>query len=516
MENETLTVPNRISVRYKMDGDKEDQKKQHKKEILVQIAFGVIANLVSIAPGMNLGFSAVALPTLQNENFTFHVEPEEASWIASIASISTPIGCILTGSMLERFGRKLTLITVNIPSLLGWLLIASANGNATLIMIYAGRFFTGLATGMAAVPATVYSAEMSTDKLRGMFITWTSISMSLGILLIYILGYMLQDNWRMLAGVSALFPATALLLIFVFLPESASWLLSRGKTIRAQRSFMLTRGQSVKENMTAKVSNEFELLAQKFQEKLSASTASKKRNILKLFFRSNTIKPFIIMNMFFFFQQFSGIFVIIFYAVDVVIDSGVTMNPYIITILIGAFRVIITILMSYINKKYGRRPPSIVSGAGMTICMAVLATYLYFKNTGKISEETIHTLGWIPATSLLLYIITSTIGFLTLPWAMIGEVFPPEVRGFAAGLTTCMAYIFNFIVVKVYPDMVDAMTEYGVFFFYGSFSLLGTIFVIAFLPETQGKTLAEIEEYFTGNSKSKSKTKSNAIELGEH
>ncbi|KAK6644732.1 hypothetical protein RUM43_001001 [Polyplax serrata] len=204
MENETLTVPNRISVRYKMDGDKEDQKKQHKKEILVQIAFGVIANLVSIAPGMNLGFSAVALPTLQNENFTFHVEPEEASWIASIASISTPIGCILTGSMLERFGRKLTLITVNIPSLLGWLLIASANGNATLIMIYAGRFFTGLATGMAAVPATVYSAEMSTDKLRGMFITWTSISMSLGILLIYILGYMLQDNWRMLAGVSAL------------------------------------------------------------------------------------------------------------------------------------------------------------------------------------------------------------------------------------------------------------------------------------------------------------------------
>ncbi|KAK6644733.1 hypothetical protein RUM43_001002 [Polyplax serrata] len=279
---------------------------------------------------------------------------------------------------------------------------------------------------------------------------------------------------------------------------------------------MLTRGQSVKENMTAKVSNEFEVLAQKFQEKLSASTASKKRNILKLFFRSNTIKPFIIMNMFFFFQQFSGIFVIIFYAVDVVIDSGVTMNPYIITILIGAFRVIITILMSYINKKYGRRPPSIVSGAGMTICMAVLATYLYFKNTGKISEETIHTLGWIPATSLLLYIVTSTIGFLTLPWAMIGEVFPPEVRGFAAGLTTCMAYIFNFIVVKVYPDMVDAMTEYGVFFFYGSFSLLGTIFVIAFLPETQGKTLAEIEEYFTGNSKSKSKTKSNAIELGEH
>lgn len=119
---------------------------------------------------MSLGFSAVALPQMQNQNATFHVSESEASWIgrdpykivrllvfiaihslnclfvsASLASISTPIGCLLTGVLLDRFGRRSTLLLLNLPCVLGWLLIAFASGSSTLGMIYAGRIFTGIA-----------------------------------------------------------------------------------------------------------------------------------------------------------------------------------------------------------------------------------------------------------------------------------------------------------------------------------------------------------------------------------
>lgn len=69
---------------------------------------------------------------------------------------------------------------------------------------------------MSAVPATVYSTEMATDSLRGMFITWNSISMSLGILFVYIFGYIFQDNWRAVAGTSAMY-----VVIFSISPPSS-------------------------------------------------------------------------------------------------------------------------------------------------------------------------------------------------------------------------------------------------------------------------------------------------------
>lgn len=60
-----------------------------------------------------------------------------------------------------------------------------------------------MATGMAGVSSTVYTAEMSCTTLRGVFITWSSISMSVGILLVYSFGYFFQDDWRTVAGLAA-------------------------------------------------------------------------------------------------------------------------------------------------------------------------------------------------------------------------------------------------------------------------------------------------------------------------
>jgi SP family facilitated glucose transporter-like MFS transporter 8 len=89
---------------------------------------------------------------------------------------------------------------------------------------------------------------------------------------------------------------------------------------------------------------------------------------------------------------------------------------------------------------------------------------------------------------------------------MLGEMYPPEVKGLAGGLTTCLAYLFSFAALKMYPfllvlfggDAVNPKTSSseGVFYFYGAMSFVATLFVLLFLTETHRKSLRQIEREF--------------------
>ncbi|KAJ9599754.1 hypothetical protein L9F63_026396, partial [Diploptera punctata] len=134
-----------------------------------QLCFAAAANLGAISSGITLGFSAVALPVLEN------VTESQASWIASITSIGMPFGCLLIGPMVDGLGRKRTLMFVNIPTLIGWIFIATAYEPWYLNQLYAGRFLTGFSCVLACQPAVVYVSEVTDKKLRGVLATWTVI-----------------------------------------------------------------------------------------------------------------------------------------------------------------------------------------------------------------------------------------------------------------------------------------------------------------------------------------------------
>lgn len=337
------------------------------------------------------------------------------------------------------------------------------------------------------MPASVYLAEISSAKLRGVFTTWNAIFFSLGILLVYGFGMVLKEDWATVAVVTATLPVMGLFAVWFFVPESPSWLISKNRLEMAREN--LCRIYGVKGH-TDEILEEIEVLVS-HKDKTKTVTFNNRKccaQVLELS-KASCLKPFVIVLTYFFFQQFSGSFVVVFYAIDIVKEAGVTMDPYFAIVMVALTRFLSSILVSFLSKMYGRRPLSIVSGAGMTLCMITLALCLFFVN--KIQ--------WLPITLLIVYFFTSTLGFLTMPFAMAAECFPSKIRGTATGLITCIAYIFNFVTVKIYPDMVDVMGSGGVFCFYGGMALLGTVFIVAFLPETKGKTLQEIEEYFGGN-----------------
>lgn len=197
-------------------------------------------------------------------------------------------------------------------------------------------------------------------------------------------------------------------------------------------------------------------------------------------------KPLLFMFGFFFLQQYSGIFVVITYAVQISVDAGVTIDPVLCAIFVGIARVVTTLLMGPMLDKFGRRPMSIFSVVGMTICMFLLSGNTWFNWNIK----------QLPVVCIILYIITSTLGLMTLPFSMNSEVFPQKARGPASGLAVCFGFIMAFSIIKLYPSMVHHMGHENVFGFYGAVSLIALVYIYFLMPETKGKTLAEIEDYY--------------------
>jgi len=499
------------------------------KTVVIQVVMCFVANTALLSSGMTLGFTAVALPYMLEENNILVVNKSQASWIASLAAIATPVGCLISGPIIDKYGRRKGLLSLNIPAFIGWLFVCISPSFVTLCI---GRVLTGIACGLSSIPATVYIAESTTASIRGLLVVGTSIAISTGVAIVYILGLFIKENWPLVAGICSIFPVIAGVMIGTILPESPAWLISKGKLEDATSSLKFLRGTDA----VADIQVELDDMVSK--AKSSQSKSQSLFSNIKAMGRPEGYKPLIIMNLFFFFQQMTGVFVVIFYAVDVVKEAGVKTDPFLVAVMIGLIRLVFTVFAAWMSRRFGRRPTAIISGVGMTVSLLTLASFLYSQATPTYDHTFEHPLennftsienenttlpfeneaepSLVPLISIMVYILASTLGFLTLPWAMIGEVFPTKIRGVASGLTTCITYMVSFVAVKIYPSMLESLNKHGVFFFYGAMALLGTIFVIIWLPETQGKTLAEIEDLFRGKSKRKRNKGAEDDEEGLH
>lgn len=170
--------------------------------------------------------------------------------------------------------------------------------------------------------------------------------------------------------------------------------------------------------------------------------------------------------------QCAGVNTVTFYAVDIFRDSGTLMDKNTCTIVLGVLRFVFTIIGCIALRKCGRRPLSFISGIGGGITMLCLGIYMYFKSCWDAEGvEPMYT--WIPVACIYIFMVAVTVGFLVVPWIMIGELYPMKVRGIVGGLTTCMAHSFVFLVVKTYPTLCHLITQHGVFIMYGMISFAG-------------------------------------------
>lgn len=98
---------------------------------------------------------------------------------------------------------------------------------------------------------------------------------------------------------------------------------------------------------------------------------------------------------------------------------------------------------------------------------------------------------------------------------LIGEVFPVNVRSAASGISSGVGYTFAFFSNKLFLSMVSTLALSGTFWLYSSVSFFCCILFYFVLPETEGRTLIDIEEHFLGK-KSLSEKSLNSIAVNNH
>lgn len=323
-----------------------------------------------------------------------------------------------------------------------------------------------------------YVAEISSPEHRGIFQALGPISASFGILLTYTLGTFLR--WNVVALISIIFSIFTLVSI-QFVPESPAYLAKKDKKIEAFNSLIWFRRNN------AVAQEEFDRYVITNRNKDDTSSF---RNI---YFTSATVKPFIILVILFLLQELSGIYTILFYAVSFFQDSNLEIDEHISSIIVGIIRFVMAIVAAILINKFGRKSLCMVSSGGMALSM--LAAAIYFKYYELYPNET-KILPFLPLISVLLNVLFSMIGMLPIPWILVGEMFPLQVRPIMCGFVICLAQCFIFICVKIYHDMNFYLNFSGTICIFFVSAVLALIFCKVFLPETKNKSLEEIEEHF--------------------
>ncbi|XP_034670836.1 facilitated trehalose transporter Tret1 [Drosophila subobscura] len=498
-----------------MDHTKEKEKSkkplgESHRAVLRQKLMVFLGNSGVLGSGMVISMPSVTLTQLHDESQPFWLNKDESSWFASINNMACPLGGLLVSYFMDRIGRKYTILLTNLLGLLGWLLLATSFLHSDRDLIYAqmlvGRALGGIMIGMFVSPVGVYSAEISLPRIRGRLILGTSIGLAGGILLMYLLGYFIRSNIVLISTISCCYQLAATILVFP-MPESPSWLLTKGRDERARKSLRYFRGLPKKEDDYVP-EFEDELAHMKATAENSRNTAASE-SLSQVIRRPEVYKPVLMMTAFFGFQQACGVVVIIVYAVQIAQRAGVSIDPVLVAVMLGVARIIMTFFMSTIFEKWGRKPSGIFSASGMGLCMLLLAA-------GGWWPDTVGTWHWLPVVCIVAHIVFSTMGMLTLPFFMISEVFPQRARGSASGIAVFFGMILAFIMLKIYPNMEAAMGTANLFAFYAFISFLAAGFIGYFVPETRGRTLEELEEHWRTGKYTRRLTLNNLKEVELH
>lgn len=76
-----------------------------------------------------------------------------------------------------------------------------------------------------------------------------------------------------------------------------------------------------------------------------------------------------------------------------------------------------------------------------------------------------------------------------------------RTRGITTGLSEALAYVFNFILIKSYFNLETTLSLPGYTLFSCIFATCGWILLYKILPETEGRTLEDIELHFMDKTK---------------
>jgi sugar porter (SP) family MFS transporter len=427
--------------------------------------------------GYDIGVMTGALPFLQSD-WGLVDDAAIIGWVTSGVMFGAIFGGALAGQLSDRFGRRKMILAAAVVFMLGSILCGLAPQDGVIYLVIA-RIFLGLAVGAASASVPAYMAELAPARLRGRLSGLNQTMIVSGMLISYIMDFLLKDlpegwAWRVMLATAAV-PAVILYLGVLRLPESPRFLVKVGKEDEAVTVLSYIRRPD-------EIDTELRSIKETSQiEKREASNTS----LATLFdgkYRYLVIAGVGVAA----FQQLQGANAI-FYYIPLIVEkatgnaaSSALMWP----IIQGVILVLGSLLFLVIADKFNRRLLLTVGGTIMGVSFllpAILNTVIEDANPMMI------------VVFLSIYVAAYSFTWAPLTWVIVGEIFPLAIRGRASGIASSFNWIGSFAVGLLFPIMTALMSQDAVFAIFGAICILGVVFIRTRVPETRGRTLEDIE-----------------------
>lgn len=427
-----------------------------------------------MAYGVSVAWGAIALPVLQSENTPLYSGPitsADTSWLSSclclLALLSTPILCALS----NRIGRKALGYIVAGLHLVSWFLLCTTEHHSFL---YLARATFGVAAGATLVFVPLYVSEVAEDSIRGALGCLLICCINIGVLFGYVLGsYVPYHTANMVyTALPVIFAA-----LFFFLPETPTYLLAKNRPGDAVRALKTLRG-----GRHAAVSEELSQMTASVQQ---TQAEGAKVPLLSLLRSRGSLRAILITVVLNSNQQLSGIFALLFFTVFIFQESGSDVSPNVACIIVGVLQLIGTVLSCILVERCGRRVLLLISNITVVVDLAVLGLYFYCKAAGF----DVSAFSWLPLLCLSVYMVVFSLGLGPVPFVIMAEVFHPQVRSVSTAMGLCTVWGLAFIVVVFFGPLSELLGLHGCYWLFAASSLLGTVFVALFVPETRGLSL---------------------------
>jgi sugar porter (SP) family MFS transporter len=329
------------------------------------------------------------------------------------------------------------------------------------------------------------------------------VFINVGILLGYVSNYAfskLRTNlgWRFMLGVGAV-PSIILGVVVLVMPESPRWLVMRGRLGDAEK--ILDKTSESKEEAQTRLA-EIKLAAgipeNSTDDIVQVPKVNRGEGVWKELFLHPTpsVRHVFIASVFlYFFQEASGIDAVVLYSPRIFEKAGITNSDIklLCTVAVGFTKTVFVLTATFLLDRIGRRPLLLTSVGGMIVSLTILGVAL------TIIDHTVQKVMWAVALSIamvLLFVAFFSIGMGPVTWVYTSEIFPLKLRAQGVSIGVAVQRVTSGVISMTFISLYKAITIGGAFFLFAGIALATLVFVYFCLPETQGRTLEDMEGLF--------------------
>ena len=460
----------------------------------INFGYLIFLSIVAALGGFLFGYdTAVISGTIAQVTQLFQLDTLQQGWYVGCALVGSIVGVLFAGILSDKLGRKLTMVISAVlfsTSALGCALSA----DFAQLVVY--RIIGGVGIGVVSIVSPLYISELAVAQYRGRLVSLYQLAVTVGFLGAYLVNYQLlawaesgtqlsvdwlnkifiTEVWRGMLGMETL-PAILFFIIIFFIPESPRWLIVRGKELKAV-------------NILEKIYNSITEAKSQLNETKSVLTSETKSE-WSLLMKPGIFKAVIIGVCIAILGQFMGVNAVLYYGPSIFENAGLSGGDSLFyQVLVGLVNTLTTILALVIIDKVGRKKLVYYGVSGMVVSLILIGLYFLFGDSLGVSSLFL-------LVFFLFYVFCCAVSICAVVFVLLSEMYPTKVRGLAMSIAGFALWIGTYLIGQLTPWMLQNLTPAGTFFLFAVMCVPYMLIVWKLVPETTGKSLEEIERYWT-------------------